>query len=102
MQTMHPTCVAKPCCVASLDIAHRLHRASNIGMNDVCTHGGSFFAFVNFKKNWHELQQRVSGMPNSIELSKFLLDTLVESFFALFDPLKDASSFESVGRGCLL
>jgi hypothetical protein len=51
---------------------------------------------------WQELQQRVSGMPNSIQLSKFLKDTLVESFFALFDQLEDASSFESVGRGRLL
>jgi hypothetical protein len=41
-------------------------------------------------------------MPNSIQLSKFLKDTLVESFFALFDQLEDASSFESVGRGRLL
>jgi hypothetical protein len=46
----------------------------------------------------HELQQRVSGMPNFIQLFKFLLDTLVESFFALFGPLEDASSFKSVGR----
>jgi hypothetical protein len=50
------------------------------------------FAFVNFKIVLHELQQRVSGMPNSIQFSKFLLDTLVESFFALFDPLEDTSS----------
>jgi hypothetical protein len=27
-------------------------------------------------------------MPNSIQLSKFLLDTLVASFFNLFDPLE--------------
>jgi hypothetical protein len=37
------TSAAKPCCVASSDIAHRLYKASNIiGRNDVCTHGGSF------------------------------------------------------------
>ncbi len=51
---------------------------------------------------WHELQQRVSWMPNSIQLFKFLLETLVDSFFALFCSIEDASSFESVGWGRLL
>ena len=54
------------------------------------------------KHLWHELQQRLSGMPNSIQLFKFLLETLVDSFFALFCSIEDASSFESVGRGRLL
>jgi hypothetical protein len=60
------------------------------------------FANVISKYFWHELQQRLSGMPKSIQLFKFLLETLVESFFALFGSLEDASSLESVGRGRLL
>jgi hypothetical protein len=51
---------------------------------------------------WRELQQRVSGIPTFIQLFKFLLETLVESFFTLFVSLEDASSFESVGQGRLL
>jgi hypothetical protein len=58
MRSMHLTSVAKPCCVTSLDIGHRLHMAdighrlhmaSNIGMNDVCTHGASFVCHSQFK-----------------------------------------------------
>jgi hypothetical protein len=59
MQTMHLTCVAKPCCMASLDIRHHLHRASNIGMNDVCIHGGSFVCVRQF--------QNIFGMSYSKE-----------------------------------
>jgi hypothetical protein len=39
---MRLTSAAKPCCVASLDIMHHFYKASNIGRNDVCTHGSSF------------------------------------------------------------
>jgi hypothetical protein len=53
---MHLTCVAKP---ASLDIGHRLHSASNIGLNDVCTHGGSFVCVCQF--------QNIFGMSYSKE-----------------------------------
>jgi hypothetical protein len=51
---------------------------------------------------WHELQQSILGMPNSIQLFKFVLESLVKSFFALFGALDDASSFDSVSRGRLL
>jgi hypothetical protein len=39
---MHLTSGAKPFCVASLDIVHRIHKTSNIGRNDECIHGSSF------------------------------------------------------------
>jgi hypothetical protein len=51
---------------------------------------------------WPVLQQRVLGMPNYIQLFKFLMETLAEGFFALCGSLEDASAFESVGWGCLL
>jgi hypothetical protein len=40
-------------------------------------------------------------MPNSIQSSKFLLDTLVESFFALFDPLEECFFFQICWPGTL-
>jgi hypothetical protein len=58
---------ATPCCVASLDIGHPLHMASNIRKNDVRTHSGSFAWNCQFQKLFlFELQQRISGMPNSM------------------------------------
>jgi hypothetical protein len=38
-------------------------------------------------------------MPNYIQLSIFLIETLVESFVALFGALEGASSSDSVCRG---
>jgi hypothetical protein len=102
---MHLTSEAKPCCVASLGVGHHLHAASNIGKNDVCNTVLTAVLLFRLrspisKHFWHELQQRVvSGMPNSIQLFKFLIETLVEGFFALFGALEDPSSCNSVGRG---
>jgi hypothetical protein len=56
---MRLTSTAKPCCVASLDIAHHLYNASNIGRNDVCTHGGYIVCERQFQNYfWHELYSK--------------------------------------------
>jgi hypothetical protein len=101
-QTIHLASEAISCCVASYGIGRRLHMAFNIEENDVCTHGGSFVCdrqfldifCMSYSKEFQECP------PNSIQLSIFLIETLVESFVALFGG--DASSFNSVCWGRLL
>jgi hypothetical protein len=90
--------------VASYGIGRRLHMACNIKENDACTHGGSFVCDCQFldifgmsySKEFQECQTLI------IQLSIFLIETLVESFVALFGALEDASSFDYVCRGRLL
>jgi hypothetical protein len=62
--------------MASLDIMHPLYQASNIGRNDVCTHGSSFACECQF--------QNIFGMSYSKEFwENQTLYNYLNSYFKL-------------------
>jgi hypothetical protein len=64
-----------------------------------CLYSHLFFLLCSSKSKyfWQELQQRLSGMPNSTQLLIHLKDILVISFCAFFGSVVDTSSNDSVG-----